>query len=98
MPDSKPFIDHLETELKQLIIDTFDLADIQLDDINSNDPLFAGGFGLDSIDALELGLAIKNQYGISIDPADTRVSQYFSSISSLASWIAEWQNLNNRLS
>lgn len=98
MPDSLLYKDKLETELKRLIIDTFDLVEIQADDINSNDPLFAGGIGLDSIDALELGLAIKNLYGISIDPADKRVQQYFSSISSLAEWITEWQNQNNRLS
>lgn len=98
MPDNTPFKIQLETELKQLIIDTFDLVDIKADDINSDDPLFAGGIGLDSIDALELGLAIKNQYGISIDPADKQVSQYFSSISSLANWVAQWQKPNNRLS
>ncbi len=98
MPDSLPYKDQLEAELKRLIIETFDLVEIQADEINSYDLLFAGGIGLDSIDALELGLAIKNQYGISIDPSDKRVQQYFSSISSLAEWIAEWQNYNNRLS
>ncbi|WP_288989554.1 phosphopantetheine-binding protein, partial [uncultured Cobetia sp.] len=47
----------LELELKQLIIDTLELEDITPDDIVADEPLFVDGLGLDSIDALELGLA-----------------------------------------
>ena len=49
----------LKVELKQLIIDTLDLEDIEVSDIQDDEALFVDGLGLDSIDALELGLAIK---------------------------------------
>jgi len=51
----------MENELKQLIIDTLDLEDISVADIDSQAPLFNDGLGLDSIDALELGLAIRKK-------------------------------------
>jgi len=51
----------MENELKQLIIDALDLEDISVADIDSHDALFNEGLGLDSIDALELGLlSVKN--------------------------------------
>ena len=49
---------NIEQELKVLIIDTLNLEDITPEDIISEEPLFNDGLGLDSIDALELGLAI----------------------------------------
>ncbi len=82
----------LEIELKQLIVETFDLDEMTIDDLDSNDLLFSEGIGLDSIDALELGLALKNKYGIKIDPASDQVSHYFSSVSCLAELIEEKQN------
>lgn len=51
----------MENELKQLIIETLDLEDIGVDDIDSGAALFNDGLGLDSIDALELGLAIRKK-------------------------------------
>lgn len=50
---------NLNNEIKQLIIDCLDLEDVSIDDIETDAPLFGEGLGLDSIDALELGLAIK---------------------------------------
>lgn len=92
MPNNKPTDTELEIELKRLIINTFDLDELTVDDIDHHAPLFGGGIGLDSIDALELGLALKNTYGIKIDPASDRVNQYFSSVSSLADLIENRQN------
>ncbi len=93
MPDDNNRPDsELEIELKQLIVNTFDLDELTVDDINRDGLLFGGGIGLDSIDALELGLAIKNKYGIKIDPAGNQVNHYFSSVSSLADFIEKWQN------
>lgn len=54
----------LYLEIKNLIISTLNLDDLTPDDIDINAPLFGDGLGLDSIDALELGLAVKNEYGI----------------------------------
>jgi len=85
-PDSK-----LEIEIKQLIVSTFDLGDMTVNEINSDDLLFGGGIGLDSIDALELGLALKSKYGIRIDPSSEQIAHYFTSVSCLAKMIEEWQ-------
>ncbi len=98
MPNNQPSDTQLEVELKQLIINTFDLDELTVDNIDSRAALFGGGIGLDSIDALELGLALKNTYGIKIDPASDQVNQYFSSVSSLANFIEQWQNQQSQLS
>ena len=57
----------LHREIKLLIIDALGLEDISADDIGDNQTLFGEGLGLDSVDALELGLAIQKKYGIKID-------------------------------
>ncbi|CAI1869098.1 acyl carrier protein [Serratia quinivorans] len=54
----------LSTEIKQLIIDTLNLEGMTPEEIDAEAPLFGDGLGLDSIDALELGLALKNRYGV----------------------------------
>ncbi len=54
-------MEQLQTELKALIIESLNLEDITVDDIDTDAPLFGDGLGLDSIDALELGLAIKKK-------------------------------------
>lgn len=84
-------MENLEVELKQLIIDTLELQGISPLDIVSEAPLFDGGLGLDSIDALELGLALKKRYNIHIDTDSTELSNYFASIKNLARFIASQQ-------
>ncbi len=81
----------LELELKNLIIKSLDLEDITADDIDSGAPLFGDGLGLDSIDALELGLAISKQYGIKIDAENEATKTHFASISNLAKFIQSKQ-------
>jgi acyl carrier protein len=78
----------LELEIKQLIIDTLGLEDVTADDIDPVAPLFVEGLGLDSIDALDLGLAIQRRYGIhmSADAEETR--QHFSSVRNLATLVS----------
>ncbi|PXX47577.1 phosphopantetheine-binding protein [Undibacterium pigrum] len=78
----------LEQEVKELIIEVLQLEDITADDIDSNAPLFVEGLGLDSIDALELGVALQKRYGISLsaDSEDTR--RHFASVNALAALIA----------
>ena len=60
----------LETELKAFIIETLNLEDVQVDDIDSTEALFVDGLGLDSIDALELGVALQKKYDVRIDAKD----------------------------
>ncbi|HAS6168499.1 TPA: acyl carrier protein [Vibrio vulnificus] len=78
----------LQNEIKQLIIDALNLEDISIDDIDTEAPLFGDGLGLDSIDALELGLAIKKKYNIVIDADDNNTRQHFASVANLAHYIS----------
>ncbi|NOS89335.1 MAG: acyl carrier protein [Methylococcaceae bacterium] len=78
---------NLETELKQLIIDALALEDLSVADIDSEDALFNGGFELDSIDALELGLAIRKKYDVRIDAENDDVEKIFASVAHLAEFI-----------
>ncbi|WP_159239469.1 phosphopantetheine-binding protein [Zhongshania aliphaticivorans] len=71
-------------ELKALLIQALDLEDISIDDISDTDPLFHDGLGLDSIDALEIGVALQKKYGIKLNPDSDDVKTYFSSVSQLA--------------
>ncbi len=77
----------LEQELKELIISSLELEDITAGDIDSNEALFVEGLGLDSIDALELGLAIKKTYGITMSSEGEENKKHFASISALADFI-----------
>lgn len=77
----------MENELKQLIIDSLDLEDLRAEDIDSHAPLFNDGLGLDSIDALELGLAIRKKYNVKIDAEKEDVAKIFASVASLATYI-----------
>ncbi|SFC30626.1 phosphopantetheine-binding protein [Pseudoalteromonas denitrificans] len=79
----------LKVELKQLIIDTLDLEDIAVSDIQDDEALFVDGLGLDSIDALELGLAIKKAYEVKIDANSEQTKQHFSSINALSDFISQ---------
>lgn len=74
-------------ELKELIIQSLDLEDIAPEDINAEEPLFGEGLGLDSIDALELGLGIYKKYGVKLDSHSDETKKIFSSVKSLAEYI-----------
>ncbi|MGZ4960452.1 MAG: phosphopantetheine-binding protein [Methylomonas sp.] len=88
-------MENLEAELKRLIIDVFELEDISPDDIASDSPLFGEGLGLDSIDALELGLALKKRYNIYIDTHSTELVEHFASVKSLARFVVSQQEARN---
>lgn len=81
-------MDTLEADIKCLIIDTFELEGMSPDDIDPAAPLFGEGLGLDSIDALELGMALKKKYDIHIDANSTDLVRHFASVNSLAEFIA----------
>lgn len=84
-------MDSLKLELKQLIINTLELEDITPDDIDDDAPLFIDGLGLDSIDALELGQALKKQYNIKPDANSEQNKQHFSSLNKLALYVKQQQ-------
>lgn len=77
----------LEQEIAAMIIDTLNLEEVAVDDIDPVAPLFGDGLGLDSIDALELALALSQQYGIQIKSNDQQNQQIFSSLATLASFV-----------
>lgn len=81
----------MENEIKQLIIDALDLEDMSIDDIDNQEALFNDGLGLDSIDALELGLAIRKKYNVRIDAEKDDVVSIFTSITTLTEFIESEQ-------
>lgn len=78
----------LVEELKILLIDTLDLEEIEPGDIVADAPLFNEGLGLDSIDALELGVAIQKRYDLKIDGTAEENRERFFSIASLSEFVA----------
>ena len=81
-------------ELKELIISGLNLEDVAPGDINDDEPLFGDGLGLDSVDALELGLLVQKKYGIVLNSKTQNLKQIFSSVASLAQYIAENRSIN----
>ncbi|MFW9269557.1 acyl carrier protein [Pseudomonas sp. D2-30] len=77
----------LHRDIKQLIIEALGLEDIGIDDIGDDQILFGDGLGLDSVDALELGLAIQKKYGIKIDADAKDTRNHFSNVASLAAFV-----------
>jgi acyl carrier protein len=78
-----------EDQIKQLIIDVLQLEDITPDDIDPDAPLFVEGLGLDSIDALELGVAIQKRYGIVLSSNAEETRRHFASVRALSAMIEE---------
>ena len=77
----------LENEIKELIIKSLELEDIKPSDIEDDEPLFNDGLGLDSIDALELGLALKKKYNVTLSSEKEENSEYFYSVKTIADFI-----------
>ncbi|AZA81034.1 acyl carrier protein [Chryseobacterium lactis] len=81
-------MENLKTELKHKIIEVLNLEDVSVEDIKDSDPLFGGGLGLDSIDALELIVLLDKNYGIKLsDPKKGK--EIFQSIDVMAKFIEE---------
>jgi acyl carrier protein len=77
----------LEPRIKRLIVEALMLEDVKPEDIDTDAPLFVEGLGLDSIDALELALAVHKEFGVKTSPDDERNREYFYSVASLAEFI-----------
>jgi acyl carrier protein len=76
-----------EDEIKQMIIDVLQLEDITPEDIDPDAPLFVEGLGLDSIDALELGVAIQKRYGIVLSSDSEETRRHFASVRALSAMV-----------
>jgi acyl carrier protein len=79
--------DTLKLELKRLIISELDLRDRTESDISDDAPLFGEGLGLDSLDALQLAMAIEERFGVAI-PEGEQARTIFASVSAVADHIA----------
>ncbi|WP_110668878.1 phosphopantetheine-binding protein [Salinicola halophilus] len=77
----------LEHELKEMIIESLELEDVTPEDIDPEEPLFVEGLGLDSIDALELGLALQKRYGITLESDGEASREHFANLKSLAALV-----------
>jgi acyl carrier protein len=81
----------LRQEIKVLIIESLMLEDVRAIDIGDDMPLFGDGLGLDSIDALELAIAIDRHFGVTIEADDERNKEIFACVNALAEHIAAEQ-------
>ncbi|MDF7670598.1 phosphopantetheine-binding protein [Orbaceae bacterium ESL0721] len=80
-------MESVRNEIKQLIIETLNLEEMTPSDIDSEAPLFGDGLGLDSIDALELGLAIKNKFEVVLSSENEETKKHFYSVATLANFV-----------
>ena len=81
-------MDKLKLEVKEMISKAANLEDVDPGEIEDDQPLFVEGLGLDSIDALELSVALETNYGINISDSDTAKAA-FVSIDALAKFVSE---------
>lgn len=86
-PDTTVGREALEQEIARLIIDTLNLEHLTATDIPAEQPLFGDGLGLDSVDALELALALQKQYGIRIESDVKDARRHFATIATLAAFV-----------
>lgn len=82
-----------ESEIKALIVEVLNLEDIAPADIDPEEALFGTeGLALDSIDALELGVALQKKYGVKIDPEDKDLTLHFKNVRALAAFVEPRSN------
>lgn len=76
-----------ELAIARLIVEAVNLEDVDANEIDPNAPLFREGLGLDSIDALEIALAVSTSYGFELRSDDANNEKIFASLRSLATHI-----------
>jgi acyl carrier protein len=84
-----PTSETLENEIKKLIIELLSLEDVTPADIEPEAALFVEGLGLDSIDALEIAMALEERYGVKIGEDPEQNQQIFASVRQLAAFVSE---------
>jgi acyl carrier protein len=82
-------LSELELEVARTIVDALNLEDVRAENIDPEAPLFRDGLGLDSIDALEIALAISMKYGFQIRSDDNDNSKIFASLRSLSQHVGD---------
>jgi acyl carrier protein len=79
----------LKQQIKEMIIDSLEIEDIRPENIVDSAPLFGAGLGLDSIDALELGVALRKKFGVKFSADNEDNKKHFASVDALAAFIEE---------
>ena len=80
-------MDNLKQQIKELIISALELEDLRPENIADSEPLFGGGLALDSIDALELGIALRKKFGVKFTAENADNKKHFASVDALAAFI-----------
>ncbi len=83
--------EEIETKLKETLVSALDLEDLTPADVETDMPLFGEGLGLDSIDALELGMAVRKAFGVSFSAVPAENRRIFHSVKTLADYVAAQQ-------
>jgi len=81
--------EQLASRIKEIIVETLALEDVEPTSIETDAPLFGEGLGLDSIDALELALAFHKEFGVRTQENDEKNREYYYSVASLVKFIQE---------
>ena len=81
-------MNELKQRIKETIISSLQLEDITPENIVDDEPLFGDGLGLDSIDALELGVALKKEFNVAFSQEGDDIKKAFESVNSLAQYIS----------
>lgn len=87
-------MDELKLQIKETIISALQLEDVKPENIVDSEPLFGEGLGLDSIDALELGVALKKKFGVKFSSESAETKKHFASVDALAEYISAEQAKN----
>jgi acyl carrier protein len=82
-------MNELELDIKKLIVKALMLESVRPEDIDSDSPLFVEGLGLDSIDALELAIAIEHRFGIKLAASNPSNREIFATVSNLARFVSQ---------
>ncbi|WP_179401270.1 phosphopantetheine-binding protein [Burkholderia guangdongensis] len=82
-------MNELEQELATLIVGELNLEDVRLDEVSADTPLYGDGFGLDSIDILEIALLISKKYGFELRSDNPDNEKIFATLGALAAYVAE---------
>ncbi len=83
-----PMTADLRRKLKELLIERLKFEDMTPDDIADDEPLFAGGLGLDSIDALEIVVMLESEFGIKVKN-EASARENFRSVATLADFVEQ---------
>lgn len=81
--------EELRDEIKALIISALELEDVSAAEIETDAPLFGASLGLDSVDALELGMALRKKFGVAFTAGSSDNKKHFASVAALADYIYE---------